>query len=179
MKLRVDDITAESRELTFAEPERDLNRILGSGPIHEYQLQGPVRVELSYYRAGTEVFIEGSVEATSSANCARCAEQFQMPTRRSFRYVLAPKAIDYDGADDDRGEDLEFSQYTGDEVDLSPFVREQVLLALSVRPLCAEDCRGLCPRCGANLNQTACGCSTVAPDPRLTVLRGLKVGHAR
>ncbi len=178
MKLRIDDITAESRSISFAEPEQDINRALVSGPIHEYRLLRPICVDLSYYRAGMELFLEGAIDAQTSANCARCAEEFTTSAHRSFRYVLAPKAVsDQDGADP-RSEDLEFSLYEGDYVDLSPLVREQVLLALAERPLCREDCKGLCASCGANLNEALCGCTKQQGDPRLAVLRTLKLGRA-
>jgi uncharacterized protein len=178
MKLRIDDITAESRSLSFCEPEQEINRALNSGPMHEYRLLAPIGVELSYYRAGLELFLEGVVEAEASADCARCAEEFTTSCQRPFRYVLAPKSIaDQDGSDP-RAEDLEFSLYEGDHVDLAPLVREQVLLALAERPLCGENCKGLCPTCGANLNQGACGCRRERSDPRFAVLRNLKVGGA-
>ncbi len=178
MKLRVDDITAESRDLSFAEAEGEINRALAKGPISEYQLVRPVQVELAYYRAGTELFLQGVIEAATRANCARCAEDFASTTRREFRYVLAPKVLGYDEEKDLRLEDLEFTLYDGDEIDLAPLVREQVLLALVERPLCREDCAGLCPRCGANLNEGRCACRSETIDPRLAVLRNLKVGRA-
>lgn len=175
MKLRVDDITAEAKELSFSEPEGEINRLLGLGPIREYHLEGPVNVELSYYRAGTELFFRGELKAATVATCARCAEEFSAPSGRSFRYVLAPRSMAGDGKGDLRAEDLEFSFYDGEEVNLSPLIREQMLLALPTRPLCREDCRGLCPHCGANLNERDCGCETKSPDPRLFVLRSLKL----
>ena len=178
MKLRVDDITAEAREISFAEPEAEINRTLGRGPVNEYRLDRPIQVGLSFYKAGTELFLTGEVEAKATACCARCAEEFKAERRRPFRYVLAPKSIGYDGDAEQRSDDLEFSLYEGDEVDLTPLIREQVLLALTDRPLCQEDCRGLCPQCGANLNESACGCRSERFDPRLAVLRTLKVGRS-
>ena len=65
----------------------------------------------------------------------------------------------------------------GDAVDLSPLIREQIILALPTRPLCQEGCKGLCPQCGADRNAAPCGCPTMSGDPRLAVLRDLKVGH--
>jgi uncharacterized protein len=88
--------------------------------------------------------------------------------------VLSPKAIGYDD-DNLRAEDLEFSLYEGTEVDLSPLIREQVLLALPTRPLCEDDCRGLCPHCGVNLNRTTCECRVENLDPRLEAIRSLKL----
>jgi uncharacterized protein len=71
-------------------------------------------------------------------------------------------------------EDLSFGFYEREEVDLAPLVRETMILALPTKPLCREDCRGLCPRCGANRNGGECGCRQEWSDPRLEVLRDLK-----
>ena len=177
VKLRVDDISAEARDFRFAEPEHEINRVLTSGPMHEYTIKSPVRVAISCYRAGTDVFVTGSIEASVAAACSRCAEDFEASNQRPFRYVLAPKVIGEGGEAALKIEDLEFSVYEGEEIDLAPLIREQVLLALTERPLCREECRGLCPHCGVNLNEQQCGCTAEAFDPRLAVLRNLKVGH--
>ena len=177
MKLRVDDITAEGREISFAEPEQELNRTLSRGNLHEYFVKAPLQVCVSYYRAGTEVFISGALDTVTTAACSRCAEEFDLRRSRRFRYVLAPKVM---GDNDDlalKAEDLEFSFYQGDEIDLGPLIREQALLAMAERPLCREECRGLCAQCGANLNEGDCGCSPPGLDPRLAVLRSLKAAH--
>ena len=118
MKLRIDDITAEAKELSFAEPEDEINRILEKGPLTEFRVQEPIGVNVSYYRAGTELFFEGGLHASTTAICARCAEEFAAPSDRDFRFVLAPKAIGFDEEKDLRDEDLEFSLYDGDQIDL-------------------------------------------------------------
>ena len=111
----------------------------------------------------------------TAASCARCAEEFVTPSTRGFRYILVPRALA--NGSDERGDDLEFSVYDGDEVDLTPLVQEQVLLALPTRPLCKEDCRGLCPQCGINLNEHQCDCRSDQLEPRLAVLRTLKLSR--
>ena len=174
MRIRIENITADAKELEFAESEQEINRILGQGPIREYQVEGPVMVSVSFYRAGMELFFEGSLKSNTGAICARCAEEFDSSTDRPFRFVLSPKSVGYD-SDTLRAEDLEFSLYEGEEVDLGPLIREQVLLALPTRPLCQEDCRGLCPQCGVNLNHTECDCRIEKFDPRLEALRSLKL----
>jgi uncharacterized protein len=174
VKIRLEDITGEAKDLAYAEPEQEINRILEKGPIREYHLEAPVEVSVSFYRAGMELFFNGSLKARTGAVCARCAEEFDVTSDRPFRFVLSPKAVGY-GDDPLRAEDLECSLYEGDQVDLSPLIREQVLLALPTRPLCQEDCRGLCPHCGANLNRTQCGCRVETLDPRLEALRSLKL----
>jgi DUF177 domain-containing protein len=178
VKLRIDEITAEAKEASFAEPEGEINRVLQEGPITEFRVNEPIGVNVSYYRAGTELFFEGGLHASTTAICARCAEEFAAPSDRDFRFVLAPKAIGFDDGKDLRDEDLEFSLYEGDQVDLAPLVREQFLLSLPTRPLCREDCRGLCPKCGINLNHAQCDCSVETGHPGLAALRNLKVGRS-
>jgi DUF177 domain-containing protein len=178
VKLRIEDITAQAKELRFAEPESEVNRVLGQGSIAEYHVDGPMRVEVAYYRAGTELFFAGTLSADVTAQCARCAEEFSATVARPFKFILTPRVVGYEKRNDLGLEDLELSLYDGDEVDLSPLIREQQLLALPTRPLCRDDCRGLCPQCGVNLNRTQCGCTAPAGDPRLAVLRSLKLGRA-
>ena len=175
MKLRIDDITAQVKEIQFVEPEAEVNRLLDQGPIREYRVKRPFSVELSHYRSGMELFFSGSLHAEVTATCARCAEDFSVASDRDFRFVLAPKSLGDLNGKDLNAEDLEFSLYAGEEVDLSPLMREQLLLALPTRPLCQEGCRGLCPQCGVNLNLKSCSCSARKPDPRFEALNSLKI----
>lgn len=178
MKIRVDDITAEAKELSFEEAQAQVNLVLESEPLREYRIEGPISVTVSYYRAGTDLFFAGSLHASTHTVCARCAEEFMLPSERAFRFVLTPKAAGFGEEADLRSEDLEFSLYEGDGIDLSPLVREQFLLSLPTRPLCADECRGLCPHCGVNLNLAQCGCSAERFDPRFAAFRGLKLGRS-
>jgi uncharacterized protein len=178
VKIRIDDITAEAKELSFQEAQTQVNLLLESEPLREYRIEGPIDVKVSYYRAGTELFFAGSLHASTHAVCARCAEEFVLPSERAFRFVLTPRAAGFGEEADLHAEDLELSLYEGDEIDLSPLVREQFLLSLPTRPLCADECRGLCPHCGINLNLAQCGCGAEPLDPRFAQLRGLKLGRS-
>jgi uncharacterized protein len=71
-------------------------------------------------------------------------------------------------------EDVETSYYRDDQIDLEQLLREQFYLALPMKPLHADDCRGLCPQCGTNLNTGTCGCTPAWEDPRLAPLKSLK-----
>ena len=89
-----------------------------------------------------------------------------------LRYLPVTKAE----ADTERevGEDdLGTSYYRNDEIDLNELLREQFYLVLPMKPLCQENCRGLCSQCGTNLNTDTCECAPVWEDPRLSVLKGL------
>jgi uncharacterized protein len=90
------------------------------------------------------------------------------------QFVLVPAPT---GAADRElsADDLALSFYEGEEIDLSPLFTEQAILTLPTRALCGEECRGLCPECGANRNHETCTCGEPEPDQRFAVLRNLRV----
>ena len=121
-------------------------------------------VTLTPFEGGVEVV--GTVVAPWEGTCRRCAEPVhgELHIRVHERYADRPIAA---------AADEEIYPIEDDTIDLAPLVRDSVVLELPGAPLCREDCAGLCPQCGANLNEGPCGC--VAPrDPRwanLDVLR--------
>ena len=175
MKIALDDIKESPKQLSYTEDVEELNARLGR-PVQDYSVTRGLQVDVEYYRAGLELFFTGGVHGEVHGSCARCLQDYVFSFERPFAFVLMPRAAGLVSHGRARAglsaDDLELSQYEGAEIDLTPLVHEQMILALPTRPLCAEGCRGLCPQCGANLNTVACGCP--APrDPRLAVLHGL------
>jgi uncharacterized protein len=173
VKIRVVDIKETEKSAAFVEDVREINEALaGTGPV-DYQIRGGVPVDVSFYRLGSDLFFRGRFRSDVSGTCARCLESYSFALGKEFTFVLKP--LNAAAAEAElTEEDLSFSFYEGDEVNLAPLVRETLLLALPTKPLCREDCRGLCPRCGANRNDAECGCREEWRDPRLEVLRTLK-----
>jgi len=172
MKIRVRDVSEAPEEVEFEEDASELNPMLQSGEIRDFECCGPLRIALTHYRAGLDLFFDGRIDAPMSGRCARCAEMYPFPVEAEFHFLVTPR----DEGDDATGEeDVDLSVYDGDEVDLAPLVRERVLLSLPTMPLCNEECRGLCPRCGTNLNSEQCTCPVSDGDPRMAVFRGLRV----
>lgn len=176
MKLNVHEIQETAKALAYDEPTVALNDVLALGDAGDYSFDAPAAVRVEYYRAGQELFFSGSITGTVIGRCARCVETYTFALQKEFSVVLVPRG-DLPSEVGLNEEDLDLSFYEGDSVDLTPLIREQLLLALPTRPLCGETCGGLCPQCGANLNQQACGCTPAVGDPRLAVLRSLKVPH--
>jgi len=173
MKIKVDQIKAEATPLSYVEAVDGLNARLTVG-APDFRVAEGIAVDLTHYRAGLDLFFTGTLRGAVIGTCARCAEDYTFHLDTPFTFVLAPRATDAEGGDPElAADDLAFSFFEGEEIDLSPLVHEQTILALPTRPLCREDCRGLCPRCGANLNSGPCGCPADTPDPRLSVLRTL------
>jgi uncharacterized protein len=103
-------------------------------------------------------------------------KDFSLPVEHEFDFVLIPAPSGSAGSTEElRREELGLSYYSGDEINLAPLIREQVMLALPTRALCAEDCRGLCGGCGVDLNHEDCRCSRATEDPRMAFFRTLRI----
>jgi len=175
MKIAVDDIKASPKDLSYTEDVDELNARLGGG-LQDYRLPVGPDVDVQYYRAGLDLFFQGTVHGDVLGSCSRCLEEYRFDLDHPFTFVLTPAAAAGSEGAELSADDLALSYYQGEEIDLTPLVQEQVILALPTRPLCAEGCRGLCPRCGANLNGGPCGCPALPGDPRLAVLHTLMRG---
>jgi uncharacterized protein len=109
--------------------------------------------------------------------CGRCLESFAAPAAIDFDLLLVPGPPTADAADEELSlTDLDLDYYTGEKtVDLESLLREQIILMMPLKPLCDETCKGLCPRCGANLNRETCTCQTGAVNSPFARLAKLKI----
>lgn len=121
---------------------------------------------------GDVVFVRGDVEAHVPLICGRCLEPYTVTVHPSVdaRFVPSPATR---GEERELGaDDLETDVYQNGQLDLTTLLETETTLALPMKPLCREDCRGLCPVCGGNRNVTPCACETHVPDPRWAALKG-------
>ena len=111
-------------------------------------------------RRARDVFVRGEARATLRFECSRCLEGFSYGAQTTLKQLLRPAGEDRTEAKDLElaPDDLECGTYDGEDVLLDRLVEEHLLLSLPMRPLCDEDCRGLCPGCGGNRNRGECGC---------------------
>lgn len=163
MIIRVSDLPEEG--LTIDGPAA-----LGS-PFEDpsWRLDG---VQLRVARDGSEVVVDGVVEATIPQVCGRCLEAFPVPVRAPIELRFMPRPALGDTLELST-DDFETDFYADDQLNVTALVRTEATLALPMKPLCQPGCRGLCPRCGANRNLEACACPADPPDPRFAELRGL------
>lgn len=178
MKISIDEIPQTPKEIFFSESVEELNKIYSQSNNREFGFPASLEVELRYSRSAADLFFDGRVSGELSGVCGRCVEEYRFALDHHFDFVLIPdpaKAGRKAGAL--HRDDLGLSAYSGDEIDLTPLIVEQVILALPTQPLCSEECRGLCTSCGVNLNRESCACQSQKGDPRLAVLKTLKVGH--
>ena len=178
MKLDIRDIDDAVKELTYTQNLDALNRVLHAGKRSDFNFSSPANVALEYHRSGEEIFFVGEISAQSNGICGRCTDNCQLEINCPFSVVLAPRQpLPEDLQLDD--EDLDISYYEGEEIDLEPLIHERIILQLPMRPLCSDACLGLCEQCGANLNREECDCRKDGGDPRLAVLRNLRVDELK
>ena len=183
MRIKIVDIPPEGRNLDFALPVEPLNARLDSCRLgsSESSLPAPAYTFVSCPEArlflnleGSTVIVTGNALGSYKTNCSRCVEETTKQVSLPIKVVLKPHAARAQVGEED--EDLNLGFYDGQEVDCAEFVEEFLLLGLPYTVLCSNECRGLCPICGANLNYRHCSCAPADDgDERFAMLRKLKI----
>jgi uncharacterized protein len=122
-----------------------------------------------------DIRLRGNLSAGLELSCARCLEPVVQNVTRDFELLYRPLGTDA-GRDELSVTDAEaeIGYYEGEGLLLEDVLREQVLLALPLKVTCREDCKGLCPHCGKNLNQEQCSCAVPLEDPRWSALKEIR-----
>ena len=171
MRIEVENLTAAAEPFahTYRPEEVELEE-------EGARLLTDAAVEGSATRKGEQVRLRGTIRTEVELLCDRCAAPRSAPLAVEFDTSFIPQEVEAVKAENVelQAEDLILSAYEGDAVDLDELVREQILLALPSRHLCREDCKGLCQKCGANLNEKDCSCEQGEVDPRWAALADLK-----
>jgi uncharacterized protein len=137
--------------------------------------------ELDLYMEDHNIFVRGQLDGWVEVACSRCVGPVKLVVAEPIAVTYLPHAQvaseDEELAGDEvevDEEDMDVYSYEGEEVDLEPLLREQLILAVPFAPLCSEDCKGLCPVCGIDLNTGSCTCDRTPIDPRWSALKNLK-----
>jgi uncharacterized protein len=155
------------------------------------RFRGQLALSLTLHCAGHRVTVNGTVEGASILECDRCLQEYDAPLSVPVSVEYAPEdagappasssagrkpvePLDEGAPDQDAEEGYTFSK---GRLDLSEMLREQIILALPMHPLCSEDCLGLCPVCGQNRNRRQCGCVEARPESPFAVLKKLRAQH--
>jgi len=120
-----------------------------------------------------EIRVSGRLVVLMEADCDRCLEPARFPIDSDFTLYYRPVDEGYgDEKEIDAGE-AEMGFYDGEGLELNEVLREFVLLSLPMQRVCSENCKGICPECGQNRNQTECHCQAEAVDDRWAMLKQL------
>jgi len=166
-------ITEESRTFEFVlgqewwRPDGERDQVLA--------FDGPLNVRITIYQAGDKYILDGVLSGGLLVRCDRCLESYHQDISSVFQIFLAlPPAESNQSEWELLEEDLEVEFVTGEEFNPDGIIREQVYLSLPMTSLCRETCRGLCARCGGNLNHGDCQCEPEGGHPGFLKLKNLK-----
>ena len=142
----------------------------------EYRVLTGTSLNLHAARKGREVRFIGTLRCKVKVECARCLTPVHVGIDESVDLFYSPPVDSVVLREESElsGDDLQVAFYEGDLINLDDLVREQVELALPMTTLCKVECKGLCQKCGGNLNDGSCLCSAGNGDDRWAVLKNLK-----
>jgi uncharacterized protein len=189
MRINTDEIREDGLDLEETLSRAWLDGVLAVDPHGLFSATGPSQLTARLEKVEDGVLLRASLSPKLTTECSRCLDPVEVVVPVSFTLSLIPEAraatrqgLEDDGAGPEGANRGSFDPTEADEevfkgktIDLEPLVREQIILALPMETLCQEGCQGLCPHCGKDLNEGACGCSQRTGDPRWEKLKTLKV----
>ena len=189
MKIPVDRLKESPATFSFEGDAAWWNAAFSTGSGSAGKFAEPVQLVCRAQRIGEDIRLEGGVDGVVELECGRCLARYRHRFSEAFQFVLEPArnrvpadpegaaALSRDGLC--LGDELETGWFRGSEIHLGSIFVEFVSLALPLKPLCREDCPGLCARCGANLAVAGCGCEAIKSDSPFAVLAGIRDDLAR
>ena len=176
MNFRLEDIPREGREMEAEQDPGWLDERLGTEERRPFRLLRPIRIHLKLSKSGRTVLVESQIWSEAEFSCDRCLDRFSSCLNSIYKTTLKPKPqIPSQEEVALERNDLETDFYEGDEIDLTLILQDQILLAIPPKSVCRDECRGLCQRCGKNMNRETCGCTAQEIDSRLQALKNFKV----
>lgn len=170
MLVELEEIPPEGLEITF-DLEPSFFELTDKG----LDISERVSFNCSLVKSGKEVYMQGDMRTGLKLVCARCLVPFKIALGMHLEICYLPKwaVSDKEEVELDSS-DLNKYYYEGGAIDLKDAVRDYIATAVPMKPLCREDCKGLCYKCGKNLNIEACNCEPDEFDDRFETLQGLK-----
>jgi len=169
MRIELENLEGGKGDFAHVYKPEELN------PVDErVQLTEPAAVTGKVRLSGNEVFVNGHVETRANVECDRCLKPVELPVSADFalEYITGAEYVSSSVAELTEDE-LSVSVFDGQAIDVDEVVKEQILLAVPTRMLCREDCKGICPECGMDLNLGECNCVKDDIDPRWAALKNL------
>jgi uncharacterized protein len=176
MRIRVDEIPESGRFLHFHWDDARFRQYLPAEDPFEFKLICPLNVDLEIQKRADHIRVQGTLRGTLEVVCHRCLTAFSWPLEEPVDLFLVEEEEPAPSSEEIELEtsDLDCEFFDGVIIEIDQLVTEQIFLALPVKILCSENCLGLCPRCGANLNEEPCRCEKSAGGSPFAALETIK-----
>ena len=180
MKISFDEIPEEGTlDLDFLENESKINKFFDDSREGGFSFASPAKCSFKLSKSGKTVFVSLHVEACARSECSQCLVEFEKIIDIHNDTSLFPEEA---AAEEEEGikeldltrEELEKNFYSSNSIDLTALLCEEIVLSLPLNPRCSDDCKGLCPSCGKNLNEGKCKCNGTKKENPFAVLKDIK-----
>ena len=174
------EFAGAARDYPISAPPDDLTRLLKEEQPSVIRALEPLAGSVRLMRTQHSVFVRGRLESRLEIECSRCLDPAELGVRFEVEAEYFPEVDIHTGAGLPKpDDDLAFTIDPNHELDLTEAVRQHLLLEMPMHVICKETCKGLCARCGADLNDGACECPSEVEDERLSVLKALLEGQSK
>ncbi|OEH85772.1 hypothetical protein BHU72_03040 [Desulfuribacillus stibiiarsenatis] len=169
MKIRIDEAYEVTREHEHIETTIELGELSGYPNIVKIS---PVHVVIDVMNPKSGNYrVTGEINTEVSLTCSKCLDQITVAMNPKLNELFVQNEQVISEFEEDSKDD--YNYIVGQEIDLIPFITQEILLSLPMKPVCKSNCQGLCPVCGINKNEFTCSCKTERIDPRLAGLADL------
>jgi uncharacterized protein len=176
LKIRVEEIKDREIRLVAEESLENYPVLMDLSRARECEFLAPIKIELAAFMEFDHIRVNGQVETVVRLSCSRCLTEYE--TNIVAPFTLFYNKISGVSLEDDlelTETDLVSVSYEGDYIDFTAEITEQIIMEIPLKPLCKEDCLGLCSNCGADLNSVDCGCNRTETGLKFAALKKFKV----
>lgn len=140
----------------------------------------PLKISVKAFKIRELFEVEGYFKTRIRTSCSRCLTDFETPLSSDFALTYTREVQGMQDVLDEkeielRLEDVGLLYFRGEEINLQQGIQEQIVMAFPLQPLCAKECKGLCPQCGSDLNLRDCGCKQMTGSNKFAVLKNLRI----
>ncbi|MBP5197889.1 MAG: DUF177 domain-containing protein [Lachnospiraceae bacterium] len=162
MLINLSDVLTKEGKTLKAQADIEMSEFVGGFGTFKITGNSGVDLDLSF-NGVNEALLKGKSQISFSAPCDRCLKDTTVVLDLDFEYVIhGPEFVGEDEEDDDQKPFID-----GYYLDTEALINNEILVNWPLKILCKEDCKGVCPVCGQDLNEKQCGCDTFVPDPRM------------
>lgn len=175
MKIEVQHIPSQGTTLAYQKEAKGFAVLKELADQGECRFDAPLHIQLKLIPERDMIRLNGRITATALLSCSRCLAEYPFTVDHKFilrfsRQIPSDIHSDKDGQIELTADQIGLIYFEGEDIDFNDPVQEQIVLALPIKPLCREDCKGLCQQCGVDLNTNPCSCGVDRSNSPFAVL---------